>query len=165
MSKRNTLKNLGLSLVTVFAAATAPTAVSDDNHPVNGVWENENIGTVNIQPCPERTSKFCGFLVEASPEAVEEFGLRVHDTIDSMEDIIVMSGLESGRRGDRLQNGRFENTDNGKAQRAKLSISFDGENVMNVRASIGIFGESFEFTRVPEERVTIASQTTKPHSL
>ena len=69
---------------------------------------------------------------------------------------MVMSDLTPNAEGSKFEDGRFSNTDNSQAQSAKLTVKMDGA-ALNVRASIGWFGENFQFDRVNEAGMEMAS--------
>lgn len=151
MGKKNKWKHGLLALSAVFCQLAMPSgAAAQDGQGMAGVWENEDIGVVDVQPCEHNQSKFCGYLIDASPEAIEKFELRVNETSSNLRGMLVMTDLEPNEQGSKFSDGRFENTDRSRAQSAELTIKYDGQ-VMNVRASIGWFGESFSFKRVPEQ--------------
>ncbi|TNE29342.1 MAG: DUF2147 domain-containing protein [Alphaproteobacteria bacterium] len=99
----------------------------------------------------------------ASPKAIEEFKLRVDETSRNIQGLMVMSDLAPNEKGSKFEDGRFRNTDNSQAQSATLTVKLDGE-ALNVRASIGWFGENFKFNRVTETATLMASARTTPTS-
>ena len=149
----NTLRKSLLSLTVLFCAVAALPSHAENKSDLEGTWENENIGVVEIQPCKDNSSKFCGYLLETTPEAMESFQLRVDQTSQNIRGMLVMTDLDSNEDGDKLNDGRFQNTNSAQAQKAELNIKYDGE-VMNVRASIGWFGENFKFKRVQAQAET-----------
>ena len=159
--KSNKLKSGLLALSVMFSALAAAPSVAQDANTMAGVWENEEIGVVEIAPCDENKSKFCGYLLMASPEAVDEFKLRVDKTSQSIYGLMVMSDLTPSDDGSKFEQGRFSNTDNSQAQSAKLTVKMDGA-ALNVRASIGWFGENFKFSRVSEDKRVVASARMTP---
>lgn len=154
--KSNKLKSGLLALSVMFSALAAAPSMAQDANDMTGVWANEDIGVVEIAPCDDNKSKFCGYLLMASPEAVEEFKLRVDKTSQSIQGLMVMSDLTPNAEGSKFEDGRFSNTDNSQAQSAKLTVKMDGA-ALNVRASIGWFGENFQFDRVSEAGMEMAS--------
>jgi len=177
MSGGKFVRTTAFALTAVFSQLAMPGgAMAGEQNDITGTWENESIGVVDIQPCENDTSKFCGYLKEASPKAMEEFELKVSDPSADVSGMVVINNLQPNEEGSKFTDGKFQNTDNSNAQDAELSIEFDGE-VMNVRASIGWFGEDFAFNRVeapeqvakitPEKEISedvvrIASVTPKP---
>ncbi|MBL1148253.1 MAG: DUF2147 domain-containing protein [Pseudomonadota bacterium] len=151
-----------LTLSILFSGlAAAPAVMAGGANDMEGVWENEEIGVVEIAPCKDNDSKFCGYLQMASPTAIEEFKLRVDKTSRSIQGLMVMSDLTPNAEESKFEDGRFRNTDNSQAQSATLTIKLDGE-ALNVRASIGWFGEDFKFNRVTEDRQIFASANISP---
>jgi|TARA_R110002124_G_scaffold176081_11_gene344034 hypothetical protein len=151
-----------LTLSILFSGlAAAPAVMAGGANDMEGVWENEEIGVVEIAPCKDNDSKFCGYLQMASPTAIEEFKLRVDKTSRSIQGLMVMSDLTPNAEESKFEDGRFRNTDNSQAQSATLTVKLDGE-ALNVRASIGWFGEDFKFNRVTEDRQIFASANISP---
>lgn len=159
--KSGKLKSGLVALSVMFSALAAAPSMAQDAHAMTGVWENEDIGVVEIAPCDNNKSKFCGYLLMASPEAIEEFKLRVDKTAQSIQGLVVMSDLTPDAEGSKFEDGRFRNTDNAQAQSAKLTVKMDG-TALNVRASIGWFGENFKFNRVTETETVMASARHTP---
>ena len=152
-----------LTLSLLFSGlAAAPAVMAGGASDMEGVWENEEIGVVEIAPCKDNDSKFCGYLQMASPKAMEEFKLRVDETSRNIQGLMVMSDLTPNEEGSKFEDGRFRNTDNSQAQSATLTVKLDGE-ALNVRASIGWFGENFKFNRVTETSTLMASARTTPN--
>lgn len=136
-----------LSLAVLFTSLAASQAMAaPTNNDIEGTWQNDEIGTVEIQPCKTNQSKFCGYLLDASPTAIEEFQLRVDKTSQNIRGLLVMDNLTPDDDGQKLTGGKFQNTDSSQAQSATLTIKYQGAAI-NVRASIGWFGENFKFTK------------------
>ena len=152
-----------LTLSILFSGlAASPAVLAGGANDMTGTWENEEIGVVEIAPCEDNASKFCGYLQMASPTAIDEFKLRVDETSRNIQGLMVMSDLSPNEEGSKFEDGRFRNTDNSQAQSATLTVKMDGE-ALNVRASIGWFGENFKFNRVIEDRQIFASAKITPN--
>jgi len=164
MAEKSKFRKAGLiALSVMFSALAAAPAVfaQDASNDMKGTWQNDDIGVVEIAPCADNQSKFCGYLLEASPEAIEEFQLRVDKTSQSVRGLMVISDLIPNEEGTKFQEGRFQNTDSSRAQSATLTVKLDGE-ALNVRASVGWFGEDFKFSRVVEDRQILVNATARP---
>ncbi len=147
MIKNKKLRHGLQSLAILFTSLAATQAMaSPTEHDIEGAWQNDEIGTVEIQPCKNNQSKFCGYLLDASPTAIEEFQLRVDKTSQNIRGLLVMNNLTPNDDGAKLTGGKFQNTDSSQAQSATLTIKYQGAAI-NVRASIGWFGENFKFTK------------------
>lgn len=147
MIKNKKLRHGLFSLTVLFTSLASSQAMAyGPEHDIEGTWKNDEIGTVEIQPCKNNQSKFCGYLLDASPTAIEEFKLRVDKTSQNIRGLLVMDNLTLDEDGNKLTGGKFQNTDSSQAQSATLTIKYQG-TAINVRASIGWFGENFKFTK------------------
>lgn len=144
--RKGTLLKSGLLALTLLFNKSV---FANDLDMTENPWQCDDIGVLNIRPCPDNDAKFCGYMQNITPQAAKKFHLK-EDAVAHTSEIQVARNLEWSWKKNRYIRGKVMNSKDFFIRQAIVSLKFLGKDKKRVKVSgyLGPFGHSFKCNKM-----------------